>query len=409
MGTGVGGRGYPADPDIVQEWQEPTGRIIVDWKPDLAFTDDTMIYASLAHGYKGGGANPPTVASPAGYFLRRFQGESVAATFDPEFVDAFEVGTKNTMLGGGLVMNATAFFYDYDGYQVSKIVDRSAANENFDAKVWGAEFEWIFAPTRNIRLNGSFGALRTEIADGERSIDLMDRTQGGHHSSYLDVNGVEHQLAYDEWVVLKPWVTSSSNCVAPLELVEAIVNEGDLLQGLFMLCPPGGITGTDFRPDGSPNSPPNIGIGGTDLPGPPGRRYDPTIEAPNGAAGFFAELGGHELPNAPHWTASLGAQYQFGLGGGWEGTLRGDFYWQSQSFARVYNTQYDKLRAWTNTNLSLWFEQADWGVIAEVYVKNVFDETPITDAFLNSDDSGLTTNVFTLDPRLVGVSVRKSF
>ena len=89
--------------------------------------------------------------------------------------------------------------------------------------------------------------------------------------------------------------------------------------------------------------------------------------------------------------------------------MRGDFYWQSQSFARVYNSQNDKLRAWTNANISLWFEQADWGVTAEVYVKNVFDESPITDAFLNSDDSGLTTNVFTLDPRLIGVSVRKSF
>ena len=44
-----------------------------------------------------------------------------------------------------------------------------------------------------------------------------------------------------------------------------------------------------------------------------------------------------------------------------------------------------------------------------MYVKNVFDETPITDAFLNSDDAALTTNVFTLDPRLIGVSLRKRF
>src|SRR5690606_23059940 len=135
----------------------------------------------------------------------------------------------------------------------------------------------------------------------------------------------------------------------------------------------------------------------------------PRSEAPNGGTGFFKELGGKELPNAPHWTASLGAQYRMPLPGGWDATLRGDFYWQSQSFARVYNSQYDKLRAWTNTNVSLWVENPDWGVTAEVYVKNVFDETPITDAFLNSDDSGLTTNIFTLDPRLVGVSVRKSF
>ena len=50
-----------------------------------------------------------------------------------------------------------------------------------------------------------------------------------------------------------------------------------------------------------------------------------------------------------------------------------------------------------------------WGVNAEVYVQNVIHETPITGSFLNTDDSGLTTNVFTLDPRLVGVSLTKRF
>ena len=45
----------------------------------------------------------------------------------------------------------------------------------------------------------------------------------------------------------------------------------------------------------------------------------------------------------------------------------------------------------------------------QVYVKNLFNSTPITDAFVNSDDSGLTTNVFTLDPRIIGVSITKRF
>jgi len=45
----------------------------------------------------------------------------------------------------------------------------------------------------------------------------------------------------------------------------------------------------------------------------------------------------------------------------------------------------------------------------EFYAKNLLDKTPITDAFLNSDDTGLTTNVFVLDPRLIGLSIRKEF
>src|SRR3546814_19528928 len=50
-------------------------------------------------------------------------------TFDPEFVNAFEIGTKNVLMGGRLTLNVAAFFYDYSNYQVSQIRDRKAINE----------------------------------------------------------------------------------------------------------------------------------------------------------------------------------------------------------------------------------------------------------------------------------------
>lgn len=43
------------------------------------------------------------------------------------------------------------------------------------------------------------------------------------------------------------------------------------------------------------------------------------------------------------------------------------------------------------------------------YVKNVFDTTAVTGTFLNSDDTGLTTNISLTDPRLFGVRVTKHF
>ncbi|HEX5776406.1 MAG TPA: TonB-dependent receptor plug domain-containing protein [Caulobacteraceae bacterium] len=35
--------GHPVVDVIEQEWREPTGRLTLDWKPDLAWTDDTMV------------------------------------------------------------------------------------------------------------------------------------------------------------------------------------------------------------------------------------------------------------------------------------------------------------------------------------------------------------------------------
>ena len=75
---------------------------------------------------------------------------------------------------------------------------------------------------------------------------------------------------------------------------------------------------------------------------------------------------------------SFGAQYTMPLTPDWAGTLRGDYYWQDYSWARVFNDNpYDRLRGYTNVNLTLIFtNQNGWQVM--VYDKNVFNTTAIT-------------------------------
>jgi iron complex outermembrane recepter protein len=443
------GRGYPALPDIIQTWTEPTGRLVLDWQPYLSFTDETLVYASYSRGYKAGGANPPGIAEPAGLFIEKALGAEASRTFDAEYVNAYELGTKNTLLDGAVMLNGTVFYYDYEDYQVSKIVNRSANNENFDAKVWGAELEAVFAPSHHWQFNAAVGWLKTRIAEGEQSLDLMDRTQGGGKpfettirnpnfgydgsgsnppapvAAGLGADQPDNEfLVFDEWVVVKANPTQPSNCVAPAELVRHLFvaestaffagapSAGLAQHGASVyfngFCPAGTIAGTSYRTgSGSGKVPNNLY-----LPGATTGDYllfNPLVDAPNFGAGFLADLGGNELPNAPEFTVSLGAQFSTDLPAGWDLSTRVDYYWQDRSFARVYNTEYDRLKAWASTNLSLWLNQQAMGLSIEAYVKNVFDETPITGAFLNSDDTGLSTNIFTLDPRLVGVSITKRF
>ena len=385
FGRGDVNRGYPEDPPINQRWGELTGRLGVDWKPDLSFTDETMLYAFYSRGYKGGGANPPGVGFGGSFADFNLKG-NYPDVFKPEFVNAFEVGAKNTLFGGGLVLNGNVFLYDYKDYQVSKIVDRTAVNENFDAKTWGAELELLAQPSRNLRLNANFGYLNTEIGSGARSIDIMNRTAG-------DPN----------YTLVKPWIQLPSNCIAPTAVVKQYLEtmlsyELSPTQSYYMICGFGsihnGIRDPNF-PDADGNPTP----------------YDPNnYPELNGGAGIAQDLAGNELPNSPHWTMNIGAQYGFDFLEGWRATVRGDAYWQSQSWARVYNADpYDKLHGWYNVNLSLWLERPEDGLKIEFYAKNLLDKTPITDAFLNSDDTALTTNVFVLDPRLIGLSIKKDF
>jgi iron complex outermembrane receptor protein len=368
--------GYPELAEIKQKWGVVTGRLGLDWTPDLSFTEQTLVYAFYNRGYKGGGSNPPAIGYSTEPMFPGFpplaQLLSYPATFRPEYVNAFELGTKNTLLGGALILNGAAFYYDYKDYQVSQIQDRTAINENFDAKVWGLELESVFQATRDLRFNLALGYQDSKIAGGSSSIDVMDRTQGNA-----------------DFTVLKGNEFLPSNCVVSKAYIEQILvynraNGQPDDANLALICP-----GTFF----------SLGL-----------PFQPTeADLPNGGRGFYADVSGHELPNAPHWTQSVGAEYTRWFGVDWKATVRGDVYHQSQSWARVYEDAIDKLHGWYNVNLRLTVSKPGAGLQLEAYVKNLLDDTPITGAFINSDDTALTTNVFVLDPRLIGVSVRKRF
>lgn len=117
------------DPEWVEaesDWQELTGRVSIDY----AITEDSLLYASYARGYKAGGLNP---GGPVG-----------GLEFDPEFIDAFEVGSKNTFADGRVQANIGLFYYDYQDLQIGQVNETSATTVNSDATVMGLESEFTF-------------------------------------------------------------------------------------------------------------------------------------------------------------------------------------------------------------------------------------------------------------------------
>ena len=379
------GGGYPVEGVVNQEWKEWTGRFVANWTPKLDFTDATMLYASYSRGYKGGGANPP---GPQVDFVSAQSSVTHPATFAPEFINAFELGTKNTLLDGAITLNGDVFYYDYKGYQISQIVDRTSINLNFDAKVKGAELEATWEPLPGLRFNFAGGLEDSSVNKGQTAVDLMDRTAG-----------------HTDWVVVKPFVAETSNCILPANVVRQVLQnyEGSDAYG-------NGIAGAC---DAAYN--PGVGFGAIFVGGNNNNQavfaaagFDPTT-APNNGEGFAKDLSGNKLPNTPPFTLSFGSQYTMPVSADWAATLRGDFYWQGNSFARIFNDEpYDQIHGYTNVNLSLILtSQEGWQAMA--YVKNIFNTTAITGAFLNSDDTALTTNVFVTDPRLFGVRLTKNW
>jgi len=371
----------PTNPDQRARFSETTGRFGFDYKAHLGFTDDTLLYAFYSKGYKGGGINPGVPANSVG----------IKQTFAPEFVNAIEIGTKNTMLGGSLLLNATGFSYDYKGYQISKIVNRTSVNENVDAKVYGFELESIWSPVHNLKLNANIGYLHTKIGDGVSSIDTMNRTQS--NAAYTVVKVGPNSSAV------------GANCVLATAGVATILAAG--AGGTLPWACSGAAAYQAFL-----STP--AAAGGAGLPAATAAFLANSTGLYNYGTGFSIEgtsanLSGNQLPNSPHWTMSVGAQYRFDLADGWSATIRGDYYRQTKQYARVYNTDYDLLHSWDNGNITLKVEKPEWGLQIDAYVKNIGNKTPIVDAYTTDDSSGLFTNVITAEPRLYGVSITKSW
>jgi iron complex outermembrane receptor protein len=396
------GYGFWDSGAVNQQWSQPTGRAVLDWTPNLPFTDQTLLYASVAHGYKAGGANPPGAIFPE-YSSTKIPFVDHPLTFKPEYIEAFELGTKNTLLDSSLTLNGDIFYYNYTGYQISEIVDRTAINNNYNAHVEGAEVTANWEPLPGLKFNFAGGWEDTTAAGGDSGIDLMNRTAGT-----------------PGWMVVKTFPTEASNCILPDYVVAALLTEQASVNGEggigSLACAAAyndhvdPVTGVPYVPNPTGTSAGRLPSGGSFSVAPipagyPG--FNPLTPAYNNGEGFLENLGGHALPNAPPFTVSLGGEYSTPVSDDWAATFRSDFYWQADSWARIFNANpYDRLEGYTNVNVALILTSANgWQVMG--YVKNVFNVTAITGDFLNSDDSALTTNVFLTDPRLYGIRVTK--
>lgn len=77
-----------------------------DWKLGLDYdlAPQSLLYATLSTGYRPGGFNTYLTGTSA-------------ATFDPETVTAFELGSKTRLLDDRLQVNGAVYYYDYKNYQ----------------------------------------------------------------------------------------------------------------------------------------------------------------------------------------------------------------------------------------------------------------------------------------------------
>ena len=292
-----------------------------------------------------------------------------AATFEPEEITAFEIGTKSTFADIGLTLNLSAFYYDYEGLQIARIVQRTSLNENIDAEVTGFEAEFSWAPTDNFLINGTLSLLDTEI--GNVAVGDPRDPSGGVSDSTIVKN-----------------LSDSENCVILWNGSPDPATTLPLVDPFFALLP---FSSCPALQAGMPLF--NLGLGTT-------YSYTDSVEV---------DLQGNPLAGSPDMSFSLGAQYTFRIGDSLELTPRVDYYWQDDSQARIYNSPIDRIESWDNINAQITLAPDDYRWYFKVFVQNLNDDDNITGQFLNSAALGLSTNVFLMEPRRYGATFGINF
>ncbi|WP_373490973.1 TonB-dependent receptor [Parasphingorhabdus sp.] len=373
------------------KFNEITGRAVLDYK----ITDDNLIYASYARGYKSGGINPPL--QPI------FE---VPESFLPEQVDSFEIGSKNTFGNGALQLNLTAFYYKYKNLQLSKIVARTAVNENIDADIYGAEVEAVVRPDPDWTINMGFSYLKTKVKGDTFNSDPRDF--GGGRS---------------DAVIIKD-ITNASNCaVASSSGSAAGVNQfvNTITSVINAGLVPGVAAGANLQPttafpsDGNIASTGAFGICGVLQAAAAGAFAGAGIDpAAFGGIDYFAagipkNIRGNDLPQAPKYKFSAGVQYTMNFDNGMSLVPRVDLAYTGESFGSIFNGNVNRIEGYAQANAQVQLNGTEDRWYIRGFIQNIFDSNAETGLYVTDQSSGLYTNVFTLEPRRYGIGAGFKF
>jgi iron complex outermembrane receptor protein len=143
-------------PDIKIKSNRPTWLIDLDFKP----TDDLLLYAKYARGYRQGSIISGNFASP---------------TFDPEKVDTFEAGAKASFHGAMQgYFNIAAFYNNFTNQQIAvntvvapayqgRIAPSQIIANAGKSRIWGIEIDAAARLFKGFKIDASYAYLNTKL------------------------------------------------------------------------------------------------------------------------------------------------------------------------------------------------------------------------------------------------------
>lgn len=151
-----------------ESWDDDTWRVLGKWRP----TDDVMFYASFTEGFKAGGFGTFNLNSNANGDSPIGETDITRAdgfknnVFEPETVDSYEIGYKDSLFDGSANIDLTAFYYEYEDLQVVIADGGASLVENAGhVEAWGLEGSITMALGDYFNAYLAMGYLDSEATD----------------------------------------------------------------------------------------------------------------------------------------------------------------------------------------------------------------------------------------------------
>jgi iron complex outermembrane receptor protein len=150
---------YGVNITVKDEWDDTTWRFVVDYK----FSDDQMIYGSVATGFISGG------------FTETCSTLTTCVAYAPEENTNFEFGHKGDFLNNTLRINTAIFYTEYENLQRNQVVPYQDAAGNpaqetltvnaGESTHYGLEVEATWLASDNLTVRAGLGLLEAEYDD----------------------------------------------------------------------------------------------------------------------------------------------------------------------------------------------------------------------------------------------------
>ena len=146
------------------DWEAVTGTAGVEYRP----MEDTLVFGKYSRGYKAGGFNN------LGFALNPYT--------DPEFVDSYEAGWKQTWADWGLTTNAAVFLYKYTDAQAplgvvttNPTTLQQTTSTQFvnlpEVETTGFELEANWNPIDPLNIGFTYAYLNAEVTQSDTYLD----------------------------------------------------------------------------------------------------------------------------------------------------------------------------------------------------------------------------------------------